>query len=320
MYKEFLEKRNEWMECLSGKDRNCIEQQLHSLIWNTAAYEIINEARKHAPPAQEGGVQLNGLMHNLIDRCFHDSQLIAIRRLIYGDNSKGKRGVYSLKALLEEMKKNSKLITRGNIFKSEDLEYDHQKLQVKEEEYIREHLSKGQKSVWVPQKYDSGYGRRRHRSFDILSGKSENERDWGDQIKPEIFDLMIKQLGNVSTKAKAISDKFIAHAATKESRNFVDPEHLKICRNDIWPVLETMCGVTNNVKGIISNGRWSTFLAIPSYDQFIYIDEPLIDKSKIQVLKDKWDEFGKKVNQWCSNTLFDLAEDSIIEIQQHMYE
>jgi hypothetical protein len=40
------------------------------------------------------------------------------------------------------------------------------------------------------------------------------------------------------------------------------------------------------------------FLPIPQFDQFQYIDRPLIDPSNLPALKTVWNDFSKECNQW----------------------
>ena len=98
-YSEFACKRDQWIEWLSGKDPHSITNQIIQMVWDAAVWRVINEARGLAPDAEEGGVQLNGDMHRLIDRTSFQSQAAAIRRLMDKSRVTGNRGVYSLYGL-----------------------------------------------------------------------------------------------------------------------------------------------------------------------------------------------------------------------------
>ena len=74
-------KRKQWLKVLAGEDRHSIIKQLSQLAWNAASFQVVNEARRVAPSDPEGGVQLNGLMHQLLDRGFFSNQVVGIRRL-----------------------------------------------------------------------------------------------------------------------------------------------------------------------------------------------------------------------------------------------
>lgn len=142
----FVEQRQLWIECFSGEDPNSVCKQLYQMIWNAAAYRIVNEARRLAPLAKEGGVQLNGMMHRLIDSCFWDSQVLAVRRLmdIYPieeqESKKRDKSVFSLTGLLEDMEHHVHFLTRGNILAAEGLEYDADAVRRKEDAYCCEQI------------------------------------------------------------------------------------------------------------------------------------------------------------------------------------
>ena len=81
---EFKKKHQVWKQCLSGEDRNAIHTQINWMLWNTAVFRSINEAVRLAPRAPEGGVTLNGALHELIIRGFFCDQIVTIRRLVDG--------------------------------------------------------------------------------------------------------------------------------------------------------------------------------------------------------------------------------------------
>jgi len=56
-----VDKRNQWLDVLYGKDQNSIINQLTNmtLTWNAASFPVINEARLLAPEDPEGDVQLH---------------------------------------------------------------------------------------------------------------------------------------------------------------------------------------------------------------------------------------------------------------------
>ena len=135
------------------------------MIWNAAAFRVINEARRLAPPAEEDTVQLNGLVHELIDEGFFEGQLLAIRRLtdrypITGD----RRGydVWSLTSLLNDMQDHAVLMTRANFFAAEGLEYDVDSVRQRANEYLDRELRERQ-VAFTPTELDG-----RNRSYTLL--------------------------------------------------------------------------------------------------------------------------------------------------------
>ena len=61
---------------------NSIKNQIHNMIWDSAVFQSINECRKYAPKNEKGEVELNGEVHHFINRCFFETQAIAIRRFL----------------------------------------------------------------------------------------------------------------------------------------------------------------------------------------------------------------------------------------------
>ena len=81
-YRRFKAKREQWLEQLCGQDRHSVVNQISRMIWDAAAFRIINEARRYAENADDGGVKLNGMVHQLLNKGFLASQASAIRRLM----------------------------------------------------------------------------------------------------------------------------------------------------------------------------------------------------------------------------------------------
>src|SRR5579864_3290937 len=93
------------------------------MTWDVATYRVINEARRLAPTAPEGGVQLNGLVHSFLDRSFLCSQALVVRRLGDAEGLTGKKGVYSLIGLLKDMCNHYYLFTRESMLEAEAVPY-----------------------------------------------------------------------------------------------------------------------------------------------------------------------------------------------------
>jgi hypothetical protein len=148
------EKRKQWLEVLSGSDQNSINRQLAQLTWDAAAYRVINEARLFAKPVDprnpHGNVQLSGLMHNLIERGFFISQMVAIRRLTDKSSLDGSMGVYSLTGLLNDILKHHYLITRRSIFDAEQIEYEAATIERRAHKFYEEQRQAGQHAYGIP--------------------------------------------------------------------------------------------------------------------------------------------------------------------------
>jgi hypothetical protein len=119
-YSKFKKMWDSWVEVLICDDGNSINNQISTMLWDAGAFYVVNEARKMAPIGADGTVQQNQLIHDLINRCFFASQIMAIRRLTDSSSLGGPKGVYSITSLLKNLKENYKIITRENLSRAFD--------------------------------------------------------------------------------------------------------------------------------------------------------------------------------------------------------
>jgi hypothetical protein len=282
---EQLKARRElWIRCLDGNDRHSIMRQITRMVWNTAAFRVVNEARRIAPPAQEGGVQRNGLMHRLLDDGFFAGQMLAIRRLtdaypIVGDPRN--RAVFSLTSLLDDMRKHAHLMTRANVLAAEGLEYSAD-----------------------PQDFDC-YAELRHADIDALAGVAPENRCPEDAVRPEVMAHLKRKLLAACKDLHVHVDKFIAHAATPESRQAVAADTAAITLNHLYVAHEAICKVANFVDVYLLTGTSHGMLAVPQYNHFAYLDRPLVSREGISILRQTWDAYDKETHDW---TLWGLEE------------
>lgn len=297
--REYEAKRTEWTRWLDGDDRHSVMNQITRMIWDAAIFRVINEARRLAPKDLEGGVQLNGMIHDLINRGFFVGQANAIRRLTDKSLAAGSRGVYSLHGLLEDMEKHAHLITREHIFAAEGLAYDGKPVREAFEEYCQQQERAGNGGCGVPNSLDWLRVDERHRQIDRLAGVAKNKRSRKDAVRPECFGRLKKKL-DVCGKLSAYVDKFIAHAATPGSRALVKADELNITLGNLWEAHEAVCTVANFVDVYLLTGTSHGFLAVPQYNQFKYIDQPLIAKEVVARLHEVWHEYDLETHKWAA--------------------
>ncbi len=278
-------KLKQWREALSGNDPNSINRQLAQLTWDAASYRVINEARRFAKPVvpsdPRGNVQLSGLMHNLIERGFFISQMTAIRRLTDTDkySLEGDKGVYSLTGLLNDILKHHELITRRSIFDAEHIEYDAATIERKP------HCSFMLHDL-------------RHGHMDFLAGVDPSQRQPSNKIR----EILLRELKDkILTPCKEVIEhvnKFIAHAATPESRVTANAEEAGITLKHLWDAQKHLCEVAGFLSIYVLGGAQLSFLPSPSYDQFQYIERPLVKVSKLPDLKQVWKDFSEECDRW----------------------
>jgi hypothetical protein len=292
------EKRKEWLEVLSGEDRHSIISQITRMTWDAAAFRVVNEARRLAPRDPDGGRQLNGLMHSLLDRAFFASHLAAIRRLTDKSPLKGTKGVYSLWALLQDMLTHLKLLTREAIFAAEGLEYDYEPIRQKFFEYADQQRATGRGAYSVPaglwwQKHEV-----RHEQIDSLAGVQAQDRQPGDTIREKVFVDLQQKIKAATKDVKRHVDKFIAHAATPKSRAIVRADETGLTLNYLWQAHQHLCEVAGFLAIYVLGDSFPGPLPIPQYDQFKYIERPLIAASQVDKLADLWRQIDKETHGW----------------------
>jgi hypothetical protein len=246
------------------------------MTWDAAAFRVVNEARRLAPRDPDGGRQLNGLMHSLLDRAFFASHMAAVRRLTddrYPLN--GKKGVYSLPALLKDMRKHRELLTREAIFAAEGLEYDED----------------------------------RHKQIDRLAGVQAQDRQPGDTVREKLFIDLQQKMEKATEDVKCHVDKFIAHAATPGSREIVGADEAGLTLNHLWRAHQHLSEVAGFLGVYVLGDGCLGYLAIPQYNQFKYIERPLINASHIDKLQDFWRRIEDEYHDWSQWDLDQYAKE-----------
>jgi hypothetical protein len=261
----YAEKRAKWIEALTCADPHSICNQIASMTWNVAAYRIIYEARLLAPPCEDGGVQLNGLLHNLLDRGFFESHALSVRRLVDASDLTGKWGVFSLLGLIKSMCEHSSLFTRAEMLAVE-----------------------GVHNEWQSQ--------HRNAVLDELTNTDERLRTPGDVISKEWFESIKTQLEGSSNQIKAQVDKYIAHAAIPESRASVSPAFEL---SDLWSAHEVLCRVAACLARCLGVSLPQP-LPYPLFDPMIFIDRPLATADQVNELRRKWRSFADESGRWKS--------------------
>lgn len=228
-------KIKEWEEWLVGNDTNSIRNQIYDMIWDSAVFQSINECRKYAPTNVKGEIEMNGVIHRFIDKCFFETQAIAIRRLL---DKRRKDDVISLCKLVEDMEKHYHLLTRKNILDVHDYpyEYEQEKRRISDETF-----KKGPGPHVMGKDYDrcqiSEYT---HKFIDSLAGVEPSKRSPDDCFRPQIFEWLKQHLSRCE-EIRTFVNKFLAHSATSESRSYLKPQELDVTLGNILKAHKIIC-------------------------------------------------------------------------------
>lgn len=280
-----------WKRAFDGDD-HAVLPTLVQFSWDIAAFSTVAELTRLAPDNDRGGKQLNSMVFDLLARSFWGSAVMAIRRLVDGHSIDGARGVYSLRSIVNDVRNHRDGLTR-RIF-VEDIcaqPYDYAEIERRYWAYI---LAQPPGPVSVPRALDFDSSKSMHAEFDWLSGVDDADRSQDDLIRVEVFDRLNARL----TRLDTIADHgtiYFAHAATRESREGRGLQNLNL--NEAQDALRELAHVAEFV------GRWfcgsgiGDILATPQFDQFEFLDRPLLSDSTI-ALQRQWDKFAADVSSW----------------------
>jgi len=268
---ELKQKFKEWEGWLFGDDIHSISHQIHRMIWDSAVFQSINEARKHAPTDEEGKPQLNGMVHEFINICFFKTQALAIRRML------DKRSdVVSLYRLIDDMEKNCHLLTREGVLEAHGYPYNYEK----DGDVIK-----------------SGFSRHMHEFIDTLACVNPTERRPQDCVRKEVFTWLKRRLDSCESIYDYVN-KFVAHSATPESRAAIKADEINITLGAILNAHKNICQTAGMIGLRILYRGCGGFLAITPFDQFEHFEKPWATEETIKNLYAFWKGYYEETRKW----------------------
>jgi len=298
--KDVKGKFQEWENMLVGKDMHSIGNQIYDMIWDCAFFRCINESRKYAAKDDKGNIKRNDPLHSFINQSFFKTQLLSIRRLADKDFDRIRKGkqytVCSLYNLIEDIKKNSAILTRKNILDAHNLPYDYEKARAdfdKNTDYT-------QGAVFIPR--EIGFSKQIHEQVDSTAGITADKRSPDDLVPDDILKQFDDKLASIEELCKYVN-KYIAHSATSENREG-DPDEIKEALGKILNAHKVICETASFIGNKILFCGFGYVLPIPRYgpfdqfDVFEYLDEPIASKETIERLREFWEEYRIETEQW----------------------
>jgi len=297
MCDQLKKKFEEWRDWLLGDDVHSIRNQIHSMVWDSAVYQSINEARAFAATDDRGQLQLNGMVHQFIDRCFFDTQMMAIRRLLDHDSERKKRSVTSLWCFLHDMETHISLLTRENILGSLSLPYDCEK--------TREDVLEKYPFTYDPRRpmlmgddyKQCAFSEYAHKCVDGLAGVDASQRSPTDTIRADVIQWLKERLETCEAIYRYVN-KFLAHSATPESRARLMDEETKITLGQILHAHEIICQTAEFIGQNLFLRSISNPLPIPQFNQFQHFEKPWVAEGAIKNLQEWWRSYEDSTNQW----------------------
>lgn len=280
----------QWREWLFGDDTHSIQRQIINMIWDTAVFQSVNEARKYVQTDNEGNPKLNDMVHGFIDHCFFQTQVMAIRRLLDKETREGKHSVFSLYRLVYDMKQNSPLLTRQNILAALDYPYEYEKGL---EDYYRALMERRTQSS--PSEYFNS--KSVHKNIDFLAGVESDKRSTDDTVKRQVFEWLEQRLEQCQEIYDYVN-KFIAHAATPESRVAISANEIKITLGKLFETHKIICETAQFLGLNLFYHSLGNFLVSCCFDQFEHFEKPWANEETVKKLYVFWDEYDRETRKW----------------------
>ncbi len=278
----YRKKRAEWINWLQGDKEHSIQKQISSMLWDDAIYRTFGQIFEIYPENNNEDIGYVPSLMNLLIRDFLDGQSIKIRKLTDPLNEQSSRAVISLRALIEDVAKHNKLITRENYVCFDGKKYDTTQMQLDE---MNRNFSKGKKTYWGSKEVQVPI--MRHKAFDRITEKTEKDRSRKDIITRKAISNInkFKECGHIRTYV----NKFIVHASTAENR-----ERLKT--GEILPTLDKFDKCYKEIAkaawlitDVVSDGiAWQ--VPTPQFEVWENLDKPMAKKEDINKLKKYWQQ------------------------------
>lgn len=269
---------------------------IEAMLWDHAAFmtaiKIANLANQlqRATETGSGALRVNSMLFELLAKGYWSTLLIGARRLLDREMISGRRGVYSLRSILRDVRAcQPKLTRRVYIECVRECRYD---LEVLRQENHAALEAAGTRPIWGnPALTQSEIS---HKDFDLLSGVNEADRSAVDLIDLAVLDRIEGRLLDYDRISRHVNTH-IAHAGNAESRvgKGLDQFDIREARN----LLKSLKEVGDLVGTLFANGGIST-LASYQGKQFEGLDTAAILKKDIQTLDENWRLLFLDIESW----------------------
>lgn len=278
-------KFEEWREWLFGEDTHSIQRQILNMIWDAAVFRTINEARNYSEIDENGEPQLNNMVHRFINHSFFQMQAIAIRRLL-----DGRKDVVSIGRLINDIQRNCHLLTRRTLLDVLGYPYEYEK-------DLASCYRAAVKGKPRPDILVYKHSQSIHKNIDSLAGVQSDQRSPDDSVRAELVAWLKRRLEGCWEIGNYVN-KFVAHAATPESRAKINADELKITLGKLLDAHKIICEIAQLIGLRLLYHSYGNFLVVPQYDQFEHFEKPWVSESALPELNDYWQGYYKETMSW----------------------
>jgi hypothetical protein len=281
---------------LHGDEMHSVFGQFSDMMWQDAAWRLVNEARRFT--LEDGpSAAIAPILGAMLDRGYVSGQIIAISRLLERSNPQHpKKGVISLRRVVDEMDENRDLFTREIFVSHDGLPYDWKGVRAREtwSTSVRwlDHSGPG---AWV-----TAMGQ--HETFDGLSGTGPDNQNREDQMADAVFDRLKAVFDDpVFADVLTLRHKNVAHAADAFSRAQVAdiPKGLKL--EQFARAHYLLLGLMQATSTLLF-GRWiGAAVPVMQSDHFKYLDSVFVRRERLRELSEFWDAHCNERDRWLTN-------------------
>lgn len=286
----FRQRVGRWQTAFSDRTTG-IHVTLDELVLSYAAFRTTTRIVFLANQKRETGPPLNAMVFDLISDGYWSSFLLGMRRLLDTGGINGKRGVYSLRSVIDDIEACRVKISRQVYVEIIcGARYDLDLL--RKEQWDRHQAAGSGKALWVDP--DLPHCECSHRHFDGLSGVAEDMRTPEDLIDPAVLVKIKARLTAMEGIADFVSTH-IAHSGNEESRHGKSLGDFDI--RNARAALKSMKEIADLV-GVWFANEGGAGLAMPQGDQFEGLDRPLIASQELIELETQWQDIDRDVASW----------------------
>ncbi len=266
---KFRECHARYAEAFSSPEKNSINHQLAALAHDWMIFQAVNETRNPAIVGEQQQEEKKHALQGFIDRAFYPYFFAAVRRQLDESYSivHPTRGIYSLAAVVADLLKNRDVLVRSN------LRHAGQSLPESPEGAAGSH------TLSFRDRYLDSLLTEKH-----LSGDRER-----DQLPVGHLTKLATELKRLD-KFKAYTDKFIAHAASRSSRESESAEKLRVRFGDLSDAFTTLC----RVRQVLSTLLFATRVGVIPET----FDDPIVDLDRAIVDSEHLPRICERIEAW----------------------
>jgi hypothetical protein len=299
--KQFRAKRATWLGWLDSAEPNSIDNQIHYLMWWDATFWSLNEARKYADDEKLSSAR-TPILAEFLNQGYLALQIHSISKLIEKNPSNPKKGIISLRRLVDELIAHSQYFTRENYVCHDGLPFD--------PEPEKQRFFEANGAMPLAQAGPKAWAKSEimHRGFDRLAKTTEGKRSRDDEIHPHIFESLRAALEDDSfAHILDLRHKIFAHAADATSQAEAKNQIQNVELSRIERAQKILCQLLQTISANILCGPVHTStIAIPQFDQWRFVEQPYVHRDDRQKISKFWNDHCSNRNGWLLTAADDI--------------